>query len=174
MCEESQVKALMFLQNEVSSTVDHKNPTEANDFRSLLSHLLQPSKPSTPSRRPSDGEAESEPPKKRSRPTTPEDTWTSNIDIDMDGGSSDDDQVMECATHPTSPYTSSPPPHRAALRMDEDPEERGVRPDGTRLSGERFRQRTEVFEGLLEFVGEDQKQPRGNLLDLMDRIGETC
>ncbi|TDL26097.1 hypothetical protein BD410DRAFT_784120 [Rickenella mellea] len=46
MCEEQPpVKALSFLQNDVSAVVDHDNQTEAMTFRSLLSYLLAPQTP---------------------------------------------------------------------------------------------------------------------------------
>ena len=46
MCEEvPAVKALSFLRNDVSMTVDHKDPEETSTFRSLLAPLLVPSKP---------------------------------------------------------------------------------------------------------------------------------
>lgn len=46
MCEEvPAVKALSFLRNDVSMTVDHKDPEETSTFRSLLVPLLVPSKP---------------------------------------------------------------------------------------------------------------------------------
>ncbi|THU94177.1 hypothetical protein K435DRAFT_966971 [Dendrothele bispora CBS 962.96] len=68
MCEEKPaVEALSFLRNEVSSVVDHSNPKEAETFRSLLTHLVMASPiDSLPT---PDDEA---PPRKRSRPNTPE------------------------------------------------------------------------------------------------------
>jgi hypothetical protein len=69
-----------------------------------------------------------------------------------------------------------------ALRGIEDPLERDVRrrerskdagkrerrsSDG-RLSGTRFSQRNEVFESMLEFVAESEKQPVTSLLDIID------
>lgn len=168
LCEEvPAVKALGFLQNDVSTAVDHNNPEETSVFRSLLSHLLVPSKPPTPaiSRRPSDpdttgAESESEdsgaPPKKRSRQSTPDETWTSKLDEDA--------AIMES----TSPDRS----YRAIITMKEDPEERGLRDTANPVSAERFQQRTEVFESLLKFVGKDAKQPSGNLLDIMSGVEE--
>jgi hypothetical protein len=38
-------------------------------------------------------------------------------------------------------------------------------------SGLRYQQRTEVFEALLEFIGEEEKQPSGSLLDLVGERG---
>lgn len=162
------MKALNFLQKDVSATVDHSNSEETSTFRSLLSYLLMPSKPPTPaiSRRTSgldttDADSESEdsgaPPKKRSRQSTPEEAWTSSLD---------EDQIMaEYASSERSLQLKG-----GILSMKEDPEERGVRSDASSLSAERFKHRTEVFEKLLEFVGEDAKQPSGNLLDLVHGV----
>ena len=44
MCKEQPaVKALRYLQTEVSDVVDHTNPGETSVFQSLLMHLLSPS-----------------------------------------------------------------------------------------------------------------------------------
>jgi len=165
MCEEvPAVKALNFLQNDVSMTVDHNDPEEANVFRSLLSYLLDPSKPSTraTSRRPSDldtadvdsdSEDNDAPPKKKSRQSTPEEAWTSTLDEDA---ASAENVAL----------------HRRVVSMNEDPEEHCVRDEANSLSAERFQQRTDVFESLMEFVKEGAKQPPGNLLDMMNAVGD--
>jgi len=146
MCEEvSAVKALNFLQNDVSKTVDHDNPEETSIFRSLLSHLLIPSKPPTP-------------PKKRSRQNTPEEAWTNKLD--------GDEAVTERFSFDRSLHSN-----RRIVNMEEDPEERGFR-EGSSLSAERFQQRTELFESLMKFVGEDAKQPSANLLDMINGVGD--
>jgi hypothetical protein len=172
MCEDAPaIKALNFLQNDVSSTVDHNSPEETSTFRSLLSHLLVPSKPTTPaaSRRSSDPDTagadtesednDDEPPKKRSRQSTPEETWTSMLN---------EEEIIAARASP-SPLTHS---NRAIVSMKEDPEEKGMRDSTGSLSAERFQQRTEVFESLLQFVGEDAKQPSGNLLDVMHGVDD--
>ncbi|KAF8134289.1 Muskelin N-terminus-domain-containing protein [Boletus edulis] len=214
MCEEQPaVKALRYLQTDVSDVVDHTDPEETSVFRSLLAHLLSPSamlsksvggvEASVPGPGSSESksmdvdereEPEREPPKKRSRSNTPDDSevWTDVID-------GEDEDVLAAShaptcesTHtytPTRPPTQAcePVPHawtpgkrgRAVLSMDEDPLEARMRAeaDGTgrttvqapgSVSAERFSQRTEVFERLLEFVGEEGKQPKGSLLDLVD------
>ncbi|KAG1715773.1 hypothetical protein ID866_1397 [Astraeus odoratus] len=64
----------------------------------------------------------------------------------------------------------------AVLMLDEDPlEVSSSGDDGTNMKArgkpppaDRFRQRTEVFEGLLAFVEATAKQPHGSLLDLVD------
>jgi len=135
----------------------------------LLSHLLIPSKPPTPaiSRRPSDPDSadpdsESEdidaPPKKRSRQNTPEEAWTNKLD--------GDEAVTERFSFDRSLHSNRP-----IVNMEEDPEERGFR-EGSSLSAERFQQRTELFESLMKFVGEDAKQPSANLLDMINGVGD--
>ncbi|KAI6021604.1 Muskelin N-terminus-domain-containing protein [Pisolithus microcarpus] len=69
----------------------------------------------------------------------------------------------------------------AVLLLDEDPLEvsssgsdsvhDGSKTRAKPLSADRFRQRTEVFEGLLELVETGAKQPEGSLLDLVDSEG---
>lgn len=69
----------------------------------------------------------------------------------------------------------------AVLLLDEDPLEvtssgsdsvhDGSKTRAKPLSADRFRQRTEVFEGLLELVEPGAKQPEGSLLDLVDSEG---
>jgi hypothetical protein len=163
MCEDGPaVKALNFLQSEVSSAVDHNSLDETSTFRALLSHLLIPKPPT--SRRSSESdtasvnsESEDERPKKRSRQSTPEETWTNRLD--------EEGITTICAL--PSPLAHS---NRAIVSMKEDPEEKGMRDVTSSLSAERFQQRTEVFESLLQFVGEDAKQPSGNLLDMMHGV----
>jgi len=41
------------------------------------------------------------------------------------------------------------------------------------LSGTRFTQRTEVFEGLLKFVSDEEKQPSESLLDIVEKDRST-
>jgi len=170
MCEEQPaVKALRYLQTEVSDVVDHTNPEETSVFRSLLAHLLSPDalisvgSPAISSR------DVVEPPKKRSRSSTPDEVpdevWTNVIDGE------DDDAQYPSHTHSEPIPRSSTPGKRtlAVLQMDEDPVETGLREEGSKpVSAERFSQRAEMFERLLAFVGEEAKQPRGSLLDLVD------
>ncbi|KAF5385812.1 hypothetical protein D9615_002604 [Tricholomella constricta] len=167
MCEDAApIKALNFLQTEVSAVVDHSDPAETEVFRALLTHLLSPpaplaSPPPLPSSPYSHADVKSlpskdgSPPRKRSRSDTP----------DIDGKWTD--RLNECggahSMHTVDPH---------ALREMEDPLERDMR-DGAgpraprKLTGMRFSQRNDVFEGLLEFVSEGQKQPQGSLLDLI-------
>ncbi|KAG2135782.1 Muskelin N-terminus-domain-containing protein [Suillus clintonianus] len=167
MCEEQPaVKALRFLQTEVSAVVDHKSPEETSVFRALLGHLFSTPITTDDSSTESTGTPKDdtleEPPKKRSRPNTPDEAWTSRLDDE------DDDEMPGASTSAT--VASSGQKRRyALLSMEEDPEETALRDASTKpLSPERFRQRTEVFESLLQFVGEDGKQPMGSLLDMVD------
>ena len=168
MCEEQPaVKALRYLQTEVSVVVDHTNPEETSVFRSLLAHLLSPSAmisagdAPTPSKEVVERE---EPPKKRSRANTPEEVWTNVID-----GDDDDTQRTPPGSIPLTRSSTPGKRSRAVLQMEEDPVETRMREEGRKaVSAERFSQRTEMFERLLGFVGEEVKQPKGSLLDLVD------
>ncbi|KAJ8518601.1 hypothetical protein ONZ45_g4355 [Pleurotus djamor] len=162
MCEkEPSVKALHFLQNDISNVVNHGDPEEAEVFRLLLTHLLSP--PTLPVASPSmlassEGDAEGEgdnglPPRKRTRSTSPEGTWTNRLD---------DDEMDGQGTPRTNAITSQ------SLQANEDPLEPSLRGEADGLTENRFRQRTEVFEALLKFVDAQAKQPDGSLLDMVD------
>lgn len=190
MCEDSApVKALQFLQTEVSSVVDHKNAKETELFRSLLTHLLSLPPPPDPTttegatappkmvRTPSDSSEStgsestttslregSARPRKRSRGSGNW-GWTNELGLE--------DELGEAAgspdvVSPSSGGVGSSSSSVQALRGVPDPIEG---PAGEELSAERYTQRTEVFEGLLEFVGdgEGEKQPLESLLDLVER-----
>ncbi|KAH7910095.1 Muskelin N-terminus-domain-containing protein, partial [Hygrophoropsis aurantiaca] len=193
MCESqpyAPVQALRFLQTEVSAVVNHDDPEEAGVFRSLLEHLLSPAPPppaDTYSPLPliqydnGDGNGDDaggrEPPKKRSRSNSPEGegAWTSSLE-----GVDDADEVM-ALTLPAAEHSGRKRTH-AVLSMDPDPLELELEAayhgqesgkgkaagTGREVSAERFQQRTEVFEGLLAFVAECSKEPRGSLLDMVD------
>lgn len=179
MCEDMPpVKALNFLQTDVSAVVDHSDLEEAEGFRSLLTFLLTPTESSTSAARPKEHASEEHvdsPPRKRSRPNTPDhDMWTDNL-----GDEDEDEDVLPHSMRAISAF---------ALKGIEDPMERIVRSrrerssdsedtreeeigggsSSRRLSGTRFGQRNEVFEGLLEFIAESEKQPDGSLLDIID------
>lgn len=86
--------------------------------------------------------------------------WTNELGLDDDEG---DAGNREIDIRPSSDRVSV-----QALRGVPDPIE-GLA--GEELSAERYAQRTEVFEGLLEFVGEGEgeKQPLESLLDFVER-----
>jgi len=180
MCEDSApLKALQFLQTEVSSVVDHKNAKETEVFRSLLMHLLSLPPPPSPTttteatepppemvRTPSDSSEStgsestatslregSTRPRKRSRGSGNW-GWTNELGLEDEGEAGSPDVGVRSSVQ--------------ALRGVPDPIEG---PAGEELSAERYAQRMEVFEGLLEFVGdgEGEKQPSESLLDLVER-----
>lgn len=149
MCEEtSPIKALNFLQTDVSAVVNHSDPVEANSFRSLLTHLLFPTNqtvpPSLPSNQPS-----------VDVDSAPQRTHSSTDEYKSGEGISSRAMTVDVNT----------------LRGAEDPLEREARDTSNgegQLTAARFAQRNEVFESLLEFVSESEKQPVGSLLDVVD------
>jgi hypothetical protein len=144
---ESLVEALNYLQTDVSSVVDHDDENESAVFRGLLEHLLTPA-------------------------SLAEDTQPQANGADEPGEdeSAGDDASAGSETPKSS---SSPPSHlRQTLCAAEDPVERqtGVESESrkTPVLGARYTQRTEVFESLLEFVGNEDKQPQGDLVELVE------
>ena len=182
MCEEvPPIKALNFLQNEVSSVVDHRSAEETEMFRSLLTHLLasphKQGKMSTPSHHNrhslshssdssisttttalehEDSRESSNRPRKRSRSDPDEgsegEVWTSEIAEDYSQGISDGSSTR---------LRDMVDPLEAMIRGGEDCT--GM----PQLTGARYSQRTEVFEYLLKFIGDSEKQPSDNLLDFV-------
>ncbi|KAF8658335.1 hypothetical protein AX16_002101 [Volvariella volvacea WC 439] len=153
MCEDSPpLKALNYLQTEVASVVDHNDLGETNAFRSLLDHLLEAS-PDLSSEnwlqetQMTEGQIDTE------------ERWTNQLYVNESANASTTTQLA---------------PRRSvslhALMSVADPLEQGI--EGKHVSAERFEQRNEVFEKLLEFVARDAKQPLGNLLDMIaDEVG---
>ena len=198
MCEEvPPIRALNFLQNEVSSVVDHRSAEETEMFRSLLTHLLAPPVPmpthtkekmtfmSTSYRHdchsPShtsdssnstttialeheDSRESSSRPKKRSRSDPDEgsesEVWTSEIADYSEGfghgSSSSSSQRLRDMVDP-----------QEAIIRGEDGRGGGSASGVPRLTGARYSQRTEVFEYLLKFIADNEKQPADSLLDLV-------
>ena len=189
MCEEMPpVKALNFLQTEVSAVVDHSDAEEAEAFRSLLTYLLTPSRSVARTKEPaSEEEHDESPPRKRSRSNTPDhnnDHYDHNNDpdrLDNEGtwtdklGDEDEDEHVHSHSMRgvgISELKGIEDPMERIVRRErnregEDRAERGNDSDG-KLSGARFSQRNEVFEGMLEFVAQSEKQPEGSLLDIID------
>lgn len=158
MCgDSSPVAALAFLQNDVSAVVNHDDPEEANVFRSLLSHLLAgpPITPLAPTDMPI-----IEPPRNIDSPTSTDSgsgEWTNTFHRDEDAEMDD--------LHAGSSFSET------TIGMshlgNDDPYELLLR-GGKRLSDERFKQRTEVFESLLKFIDKAEVQPSESLLDVLD------
>ncbi|KAL0581921.1 hypothetical protein V5O48_000151 [Marasmius crinis-equi] len=153
MCEElPPVRALAFLQNEVASVVNHSDAEEAESFRTLLTHLLSsqslPASPLAPLHEVPERPDEALPPRKRTRPNTPEESPVRHSRTEGD----------------TANAKPSSPTKNVAERMLEtrDP----LEPSTSVLSEKRFQQRNEVFEKILHYIDDDEKQPTGNLLDL--------
>jgi muskelin len=132
---EQPVKALKFLQKEVSEVVDHDDPDESAIFRGLLEHLLEPKLP---------------PFAVEPQPSTEPLTQTNEAD-------NSNHIVSESQTR--------------RFCSIQDPKEDEVLSDGIPASGELYMQRTETFEALLEFVAEGDKQPKGNLVQLIEGAG---
>ena len=194
MCEEAPpVRALNFLQNEVSSVVDHRNAEETEMFRSLLTHLLAPApvpphttekmaSSSTPSRyhrhsfshlsdssnstattaslEHEDLRESSSRPRKRCRADPEEGSeggvWTNEIAEDDSQGFNNGGRMRR--------LLDMVDPLEAMIRGEGG----GIRPEPqSELTGARYSQRTEVFEHLLKFIAEGEKQPSDSLLDLV-------
>ena len=200
MCEEvPPIRALNFLQNEVSSVVDHRSAEETEMFRSLLTHLLTPPAPVVPTHTTEkmtstststssrhnrhsplhssdssnsttttvleheDSRESSSRPKKRSR-SDPDDgseseVWTSEIADYSEGfgnGSSSSQRLRDMVD-----------PQEAMIRGEDGRVGGGGASGVPRLTGARYSQRTEVFEYLLKFIADGEKQPADSLLDLV-------
>ena len=200
MCEEvPPIRALNFLQNEISSVVDHRSAEETEMFRSLLTHLLAPPSPvpmptyhhttekmtsvstsphpdryspphssgssnststTTTVLEHEDSRESSNRPKKRSRSDPDEgsegEVWTSEI--------ADDYSPQGYSTQRLRDMID---PLEAMIRGEDDRSGGGGGPKLSQLTGARYSQRTEVFEYLLKFITDSEKQPSDSLLDLV-------
>jgi len=186
MCEEAPpVKALNFLQNEVSGMVDHKNAEETEIFRSLLTHLLAPA-PVPPHTTEKMASASTSSHPHRHSPSN---------------SSNSSNSTTTSLEHEDSRESSSRPRKRSRADPEEgseggvwtneiaglgstqrlqdmvDPLEATVRGgDGGDsahpLTGARYSQRTEVFEHLLKFIADAEKQPSDSLLDFVGRCNQ--
>lgn len=170
------IKALNYLQTEVSSVVDHSNAEETSVFRSLLGYLLVPSessgfkKPPTRDDVPSRLEipaglatGESSPMKIVSPENEPEGESIMFV--------AKDEEMGEFVASPTSTDVDSKestvPAPRQAVTMQADPIEREIS-GGKAPSAEIFKERTDVFEQLMVFVNDDAKQPDKDLIKLVN------
>ncbi|PPR03546.1 hypothetical protein CVT24_007035 [Panaeolus cyanescens] len=192
MCEESPpFTALSFLKKDVSEVVDHKNPKESELFRALMKHLLSnpdagltksaigtpitPRSPargstslsSSPSMSPSREDARelSSRPRKRPKPERQESgVWTNEFEEEMPA-------FPVIPTHDGVQHLRDVVDPLEAVIRGKSPGVGGGSDGGDvvpHLSGERYGQRTEVFESLLKFVMDGEKQPSESLLDLVD------
>ncbi|KAF8971232.1 Muskelin N-terminus-domain-containing protein [Flammula alnicola] len=176
MCEEeAPVKALNFLQTQVSSVVDHSNAKETEIFRSLLTHLLSPASMSSSSL--------------HSRVSSSA-SMASGSSLSSSASSVEHEDSREVSNRPlkrsraeregsgvwTNELSEDDSPKfmgggMQRLRDMTDPLEAVIRgEDGeSLLTGARYSQRTEVFESILKFVEDGEKQPSESLLDLVER-----
>jgi hypothetical protein len=188
MCESfaPPVNSLAFLQKDVASVVDHQNKSEEEQFRSLLTHLLSPSSQRDPnpsllssmihsalphesalSSNLEDTREGSSRPRKRSRSDPdPEEKSSSSSSGEENGKWTNDLSLLSVgATESSSNLVSG-------VKDTTDPAKRRLRAQQVEKekfwSGTRYRQRTEVFESLLKFVKDGEKQPDDDLLDLVE------
>uniref|UniRef100_A0A8H7Y6Q3 Muskelin N-terminal domain-containing protein n=1 Tax=Psilocybe cubensis TaxID=181762 RepID=A0A8H7Y6Q3_PSICU len=191
MCEaEPPVKALKFLQTQVASVVDHSNTKEAEIFRALLTHLLSPSpaiSPSTSESRPSTSSSSSSSSSSSESTSSGstasfvghEDTRENNprpVKRSRAGKESRAESEIwtsELSTDATlSSFSSVLVGGADRLKGMTDPLEvliRGQQASEVTLSGPRYSQRTEVFENILNFISDNEKQPDDSLLDLVEK-----
>ena len=147
LCEDSTpIKALSYLQTEVSAVVDHSDAEETRIFRSLLSHLFSPVATETP------------PSKKRTRDEyASEDT----------SKPSDEDDLMQEDGSADSQDTATPTTSTPGVRIHENLPEKTSEGSGLPTPN-RYKQRTDVFEKLMAFVNADAKQPEKDLIRLIN------
>jgi hypothetical protein len=141
------VQALNFLRNEVSSVVNHNDMEESLEFRALVEHLLPSGSISLPSV-----------PVVHQTDVTMEDlpNWTDKLDEEGD------ELVAGSSPEPSTPLSD-------ILCAIEDPEEwDDATPSSRSVSGALYAQRMEVFESLLDFIGDKYRQPRKGLMELID------
>ena len=162
MCESESpaVQALWFLQNEVASVVNHSDAEEAESFRTLLTHLLSsqpmPASPLVSSRDIQERPDETLPLRKRTRPNTPEES--------PERTSGAEGEITDARDATSRKNVAE------KLLEKRDPLESST----SVLSERQFRERNEVFESILQFIDEDEKQPTGNLLDLFGINLTSC
>jgi len=188
MCESfaPPVNSLAFLQKDIASVVDHQNKSEEEQFRSLLTHLLSPSsqrdknpsllssmihstlphESASLSSKHEDTQEGCSRPRKRSRSEPdPEEKSSSSSSGEENGKWTNDLSLLSVrATESSSNLVSGAKdtdPAKSRLRAQQVEKEKF-------WSGTRYRQRTEVFESLLKFVKDGEKQPDDDLLDLVE------
>ncbi|KAF7315763.1 Muskelin-N domain-containing protein [Mycena indigotica] len=159
MCEDgSHAKALRFLRNNVLPVVDQHDAEENADYRRLMAYLVTPPSPVISTTHPhlktplATSEHEDSPPKKRSRPNTPEDS----------------EMTTEPVLEPPAPVAKMLPFDVQLVKDSDDPEE--TKNGAIAVSTARFQQRNLLFEALLGFISEDAKQPTGSLVNALDNL----
>jgi hypothetical protein len=160
MCNEPDaLKALTYLQTDLSSVVDHTDEGESTNFRSLLANLLSRPTPDSFST------SMTLPPLETASLTSDDTDMADNTPVSSKPPVVLDPNVLERQEQTSAPAaprprhaTATPLPHRGA-HLPTPPPENAIT--------ETFSQRTAVFETLLEFISADAKQPVENLLDLI-------
>ncbi|THH02259.1 hypothetical protein EW026_g555 [Hermanssonia centrifuga] len=158
------LKALAYLQTDVSSVVDHSDAEETRVFRSLLSHLLIPSAvtisaPATP------------PVVKPYQGGSPMKT-TPDKELEEDEAMTDSDTGVLASKSGGEAIDATRDLERPlVISMDRDPEEKDIN-GGIPSSAEQFKQREKLFEMLMEYINEDAKQPDRDLMRLINVDGD--
>ena len=171
MCEDNALtQAVMYLRTQVSSVVNHDDQKETEDYRSLMAFLLAPKSlvttvlPSLFQTSSTSGNLSS------SSIESIGDTWTR---MKSRAGTQDKNEYAEPLDEEVDYFgrISVPKLSPELLISSEDPLEKYQR--GTEksnaVSADRYAQRMEVFESLLEYVNDWDKEPPGSLLDLVTR-----
>ncbi|KAG6820280.1 hypothetical protein H0H93_002892 [Arthromyces matolae] len=192
MCEDAApIDALTFLQTDVSAFVDHSDAKETEEFQSLLTNLLFPStlrassSPRAPSKvlpigdkspavqdekvaRSVRGE-DGSPPRKRSRSRSPEAEPEDEHEPDLEPWTNvlEDECFSSKGSVNVQALLEAEDPKEKVARSSSSKGDEGLGKETEQLTAIRFKQRTEVFERVLDFVSETAKQPEGNLLDII-------
>lgn len=146
LCEDSTpLRALAYLQTDVSAVVNHSDPEEAGVFRALLAHLLAP-------------------------PASKKRSCQDPVVDDLEPA----DDPMTASSSPVRPNPSLPDisgadilPRSALASSVMDAVELSSAAGGT-ISDTRFQQRTEIFERLMTLVNEDARQPDKDLMRMIN------
>ena len=174
MCAEAPpIKALSYLQTEVSAVVDHSDPDETSLFRSLLAYLLAPPDGDDVA---GEGHAPTrlEPPPRSTSPgqlspmkVDPTDKTSEMHTEDTDESMGEEAAVEHSLITSDADDEADPAPTKTGrqpvVSMEEDPIEAGIA-GGRAPSAKRYEERTAVFEQLMVYVNEDAKQPDKDLL----------
>ena len=166
MCEDNALtQAVMYLRTQVLSVVNHDDQKETEDYRSLMTFLLAPKSlvttvfPSLSQTSSTSGNLSS------LSIESIGDAWTR---MKSRTGTQDKNEYAEPLDEEVNSFSRISVPK---LRSSEDPLEKhqGDTEKSNAMSADRYAQRMEVFESLLEYVNDWDKEPPGSLLDLVTR-----
>ncbi|KAJ3185891.1 hypothetical protein HK101_009778 [Irineochytrium annulatum] len=152
MCQSGNVfQALQYLQSEVSEVVDHQDENESKAFRELTQWLFQ-----------------------WQGTVRDQDVWGANDDA---GGAPSFPGANNAQQQPNTNGGNVPNPSSSAIGglATGGSANLSVKPHSSILSGfnvsqDAFQTRTELYETLLEFFPESMREPKGNLVDLIDLL----